>query len=57
MSGRIKKASKPITLNGSDSEIERDEIISFEGIHGYRINNDDLKTAVDRANSEHFGVL
>ena len=57
MSGRIKKASKPITLNGSDSEIERDEIISFEGIHGYRINNDDLKTAVDRANSEHFGVI
>ena len=57
MSGRIKKASKPITLNGSDSEIERDEIISFEGIDGYRINHDDLKTAVDRANSEHFGVI
>ena len=57
MSGRIKKASKPITLNGSDSEIERDEIISFEGIDGYRINHDDLKTAVDRANSEQFGVI
>ena len=56
MSGRIKKASNPITLNGSDSEIERDETI-FEGIDGYRINHDDLKTAVDRANSEHFGVI
>ena len=61
MAGRIKKASNSLNYNSDISDIDGndgDEIISFEGIYGYTIDQDDFECAVNRATaSVDYGII
>ena len=59
MAGRIKKATKSLDSTTDGSDYDHDEIISFEGIYGYTIDQDDFKVAVNRAttSSVDYGII
>jgi hypothetical protein len=61
MAGRIKKASNSLNYNSDISDVDGndgDEIISFEGIYGYTIDQDDFECAVNRATtSVDYGII